>query len=80
VTPNFDAQLADLKRHVAARGRSMSEIDVTVVHQPADKTALAALAEKGVNRVVLSLPTVGRDEALKVLDAYAPMVEWAKSL
>ena len=80
VMPNFDAQLAELKQHVAERGRSMSEIDVTVVHQPADKAALAALGEKGVNRVVLSLPTVGRDEALKVLDAYAPIVEWAKSL
>ena len=58
----------------------MSEIDITVVHQPADKAALAALRDKGVNRVVLSLPTVGRDEALKVLDAYVPIVEWARSL
>ena len=58
----------------------MREIDITVVHQPADKAALAALRDKGVNRVVLSLPTVSRDEAMKVLDAYAPMVEWAKSL
>jgi probable F420-dependent oxidoreductase len=80
VMPNFDAQLAELKQHVEARGRSMSEIDITVVHQPADKAALAALRDKGVNRVVLSLPTVGRDEALKVLDAYAPILEWAKSM
>ena len=80
VMPNFDAQLAELKQHVEARGRSMSEIDITVVHQPADKAALAALRDKGVNRVVMSLPTVGHDEALKVLDAYAPMLEWAKSL
>ncbi len=80
VMPNFDAQLAELKQHVEARGRSMREIDITVVHQPADKAALAALRDKGVNRVVLSLPTVSRDEAMKVLDAYAPMVEWAKSL
>ena len=80
VMPTFDAQLAELKQHVAARGRTMSEIDITVVHQPADKAALAALRDKGVNRVVLSLPTVGRDEALKVLDAYVPIVEWARSL
>ena len=80
VMPNFDAQLAELKQHVEARGRSMREIDITVVHQPADKAALAALRDKGVNRVVMSLPTVGHDEALKVLDAYAPMLEWAKSL
>ena len=80
VMPNFDAQLAELKMHVEARGRSMSEIDITVVHQPADQAALAALRDKGVNRVVLSLPTVGRDEALKVLDAYAPMLKWAKTM
>jgi len=80
VMPNFDAQLAELRQHVEARGRSMNEIDITVVHQPADKAALAALRDKGVNRVVMSLPTVGRDEALKVLDAYAPMLEWARSL
>ncbi len=80
VMPNFDAQLAELKQHVEARGRSMSEIDITVVHQPADKAALAALRDKGVNRIVMSLPTVGRDEALKVLDAYAPLLEWAKSM
>lgn len=80
VMPNFDAQLAELKQHVEARGRSMRDIDITVVHQPADQAALAALRDKGVNRVVLSLPTVSRDEAMKVLDAYAPMVEWAKSM
>lgn len=80
MTPEFDAQLEQLKQHVAQRGRSMNEIDVTVLTHPESKAALEALRDKGVNRVVLSLPTGSRDEALKVLDAYAPVVEWAKTV
>lgn len=78
--PDFDAKLADLKRHMADRGRPMSSLDITVLTQPADQKALESLRDKGVNRVVLSLPTTGRDEALKVLDAYAPVVQWAKAV
>lgn len=78
--PGFDEQLAELRQHVVARGRSMSEIDITVLTQPESKAALAALRDKGVNRVVLSLPTLGRDEALKVLDDHAAVVEWARTL
>lgn len=76
--PDFDAKLAELKVHMADRGRSMSELDITVLTQPADQKALESLRDKGVNRVVLGLPTSGRDDALKILDAYAPIVEWAK--
>lgn len=78
--PDFDAKLAALKRHMADRGRPMSSLDITVLTQPADQKALESLRDKGVNRVVLSLPTTGRDEALKVLDAYAPVVQWAKAV
>ena len=78
--PDFDQKLGELKGHMADRGRSMSELDITVLTQPADRNALETLRDKGVNRVVLSLPTVGRDEALKILDGYAPVVEWAKAV
>jgi probable F420-dependent oxidoreductase len=80
MTPDFDAQLKQLQAHVAQRGRSMAQIDITVLTQPESKAALEALSDKGVNRVVLSLPTSARDEALKVLDAYAPVIEWAKTV
>lgn len=80
MTPQFDAQLAQLREHVARRGRSMADIDVTVLTQPESKAALAVLRDKGVNRVVLSLPSVDRDEALRALDAYVPVVQWARSL
>jgi probable F420-dependent oxidoreductase len=78
--PDFDAKLADLKRHVAEAGRSMAQIDITVLTQPADQKALETLRDKGVNRVVLQLPTVGRDEALRVLDSYAPILQWARAV
>jgi probable F420-dependent oxidoreductase len=78
--PDFDVRLAQLKGHMAERGRPMSSLDITVLTQPADRKQLENLRDKGVNRVVLSLPTSGRDEALKVLDAYAPVVEWARNV
>ncbi len=78
--PDFDAKLAELKGHMSERGRPMSSLDITVLTQPADQKALEKLRDKGVNRVVLSLPTCGRGEALKVLDAYALIVEWAKAV
>jgi hypothetical protein len=39
---------------------------------------LETLAEKGVNRIVLSLPTAARDESLKTLDGYTDILEWAR--
>jgi probable F420-dependent oxidoreductase len=78
--PGFDEQLAELRRHVAERGRDMSEIDITVLTRPDAKADLESLRDKGVNRVVLSLPTLGRDEALKVLDSYAAVVDWARDI
>ncbi len=78
--PGFDGQLAELERQVLERGRSMSEIDITVLTQPEGKADLETLRDKGVNRIVLSLPTLGRDEALKVLDSYASVVDWARAL
>lgn len=78
--PGFDGQLAELRRHVAERGRDMSEIDITVLTQPEAKADLERLRDKGVNRVVLSLPTLGRDQALKVLDSYVAVVDWARGI
>ena len=41
---------------------------------------LAELQAQGINRLVLGLPTVAEDEALKVMDGYANVVEWAANL
>jgi probable F420-dependent oxidoreductase len=80
LVPEFDERLALLAERCEARGRSLSEIDISVMTMIADQYGLADLAEKGVNRIILSLPTVGADESLGVLDGYAQIVEWANGL
>jgi hypothetical protein len=44
------------------------------------KETLEELKSKGVNRVILSLPTVAEDEALGIMDGYAETLQWAKEL
>jgi len=76
--PQFDERLAQLNALCAERGRDRREIDVTLFTAVNDPGQLAELAAKGVNRVVLGLPTVPDAEALKVLDGYLPVLEWAR--
>ena len=78
--PEFDERLQQLKEACAARGRDIKEIDISLLTMITDEAQLVGLAEKGINRVVLSLPTADRDESLKVLDGYAQAVEWAASM
>ncbi len=73
---DFDpAETMTRLRHAAdAAGRDMSTLSVTVFRAPADKAALARCAEAGIARGLLGLPSAGRDEVLRQLDAYAPLV------
>jgi probable F420-dependent oxidoreductase len=76
--PQFEERLAELNTLCAERGRDRREIDVTLFTAIESPAQLADLAAKGVNRVVLGLPTVPEAEALKVLDGYLPVLEWAR--
>ena len=78
--PEFDERLEQLKEACAVRGRDINEIDISLLTMITDEAQLVGLAEKGINRVVLSLPTADRDESLKVLDDYTQAVEWAASI
>ncbi len=78
--PEFDERLAQLTQECEKRGRSIEEIDIALLTQPSSADQLAALHDKGVNSVVLSLPTLDRDASLAVLDGYAAIVEWAQSV
>lgn len=78
--PDFEVRLAQLNALCAERGRDRREIDVSVLTAVSSPDELEALARLGVNRVILSLPTLPADEALKVLDDYAPVVAWAREL
>lgn len=78
--PDFEDRLAQLNALCAERGRDRREIDVSVLTAVSSPDELEALARVGVNRVILSLPTLPVDGALKVLDDYAPVVAWAREL
>jgi probable F420-dependent oxidoreductase len=78
--PEFDERLAQLTEACAARGRSIEEIDISLLTMITDAGQLEAWAAKGVNRIVLSLPTADRDGSLQVLDGYAEIVQWAEAL
>ena len=77
--PEFDERLAQLTEACAARGRSIDDIDITLLTMITEKAQLEAWAAKGVNRIVLSLPTADRDASLKVLDEYAGIVDWTRA-
>ena len=73
-------------RHIAdAAGRDMATLQTTVFQMSVlvtgeshftapDKAALEAYAEAGVNRVLLQIPTAGRDACRKTLDSYMPLI------
>lgn len=80
LVPEFDERLAELKRRCEVRGRDFAQIDISVMAMVADEGTLERLKGKGVNRVILSLPTLPEEESLQVLDSYLPVLEWARSL
>ena len=74
--PDFEAakQMGRLKAHADAAGRSMDTLRVTVFRAPPDKATLAEYRGAGVERALFELPDGGRDEVLRRLDAYAPLL------
>ncbi len=63
-----------LRNAADAVGRDMSTLSVTVFRAPADKAVLDSYAEAGITRGLLELPSAGRDEVLRLLDDYAPLL------
>ncbi len=78
--PEFDERLNQLRIECEKRGRSIAEIDIALLTMVSSPEQLEELAEKGVNRIVLSLPTGSADESRAVLDGYAQIVDWAQQL
>jgi probable F420-dependent oxidoreductase len=68
------AGLADLRGRAAAAGRDMKTISVSVFGAGADRETLDRYREAGVTRVILRLPSEGRDAVLPLLDRYASFV------
>ena len=78
--PRIKGEIHDAMR---ARGRDPAKLDITVlaeVRQQAgfDPARLARMIELGANRVLLPLADLGRDDALRVIDDYAKLIEQLK--
>ena len=64
-----------LKKAAAAGGRDMKTLSITVFAAPADAAKLAPYREAGIDRVLLEVPDLSRDEILRVLDKNAALVK-----
>lgn len=64
-----------LKAAADAAGRPMSSLQVTVFAAPPDARQLEAYRAAGIDRVLFEVPDVPRDEVLKTLDTYRPLMQ-----
>jgi probable F420-dependent oxidoreductase len=72
--PAILTALEALRARAARAGRDMRTISVNVFGAPADRAALARLAEAGTTRALLRLPSEGRDQILSLLDQHAALI------
>ncbi len=72
----FDAKdaVGRLRRAASAVGRDYATLSISVFGAPADEGALAQYRDVGIQRAVLGIPDLSRDEILGVLDKYARFV------
>jgi len=68
------AQLERLHQMADKAGRDRRTLSTSVFRAPADKAALAEYGEAGIDRAVLEIPDQSRDEILRVLDSYVPLL------
>jgi probable F420-dependent oxidoreductase len=67
-------QLERLHQMADKAGRDPRTLSTSVFRAPADKAALAEYAAAGIDRAVLEIPDQSRDEILRVLDTYVPLL------
>ena len=65
------AAVERLNKVAAAAGRDPKTLSITVFSAPADQAKLAPYREAGIQRVLLEVPDLSRDEILKALDGFA---------
>jgi alkanesulfonate monooxygenase SsuD/methylene tetrahydromethanopterin reductase-like flavin-dependent oxidoreductase (luciferase family) len=71
--PGFNPKeaVAQLRQAASAAGRDFSTLSISVFGAPADEAVLAEYREAGIQRALLAVPDLTRDEILAVLDKYA---------
>ncbi len=62
-----------LARMAEAAGRDPATLSISVFRAPADKAVLDGYREVGIERALLDIPDLGRDEILAFLDERAPL-------
>ncbi|MGE5268687.1 MAG: LLM class F420-dependent oxidoreductase [Thiohalocapsa sp.] len=67
-------QLARLHQFAERAGRDPKTLSTSVFRAPADKASLREYEAAGIDRAVLEIPDEGRDQILRVLDDYAPLL------
>lgn len=74
-TATFDAKAQRARLDAMAReaGRDPGTLEMTVFRAPADADKLKSYADAGIERALLEVPDLTRDEILKVLDKHAPL-------
>jgi hypothetical protein len=65
--------MARLERAAAEGGRDPKSLSISVFAAPADAEKLAPYRAAGIDRVLLEIPDLGRDEILRVLDKNAAL-------
>jgi probable F420-dependent oxidoreductase len=75
--PGFDAkQTVDrLRRMASAAGRDPSTLSITVFGAPADPAVLSEYRQAGIQRALLEVPDLSREEILRVIDKNATLAE-----
>ena len=68
------AQLADLRGRAERAGRDPKTISISVFGGKADAPTLERYRAAGIDRVVLPLPSEGRDRVLSLLDQHAALL------
>jgi len=66
--------LADLKARAARAGRDPESLSVSVFGAKPERATLDAYAAAGITRVILRLPSEGRDAVLALLDEHAKLI------
>jgi len=72
-TPGFNPKNAveRLRQMASAAGRNFSTLSISVFAAPADKAALAEYRDAGIQRAILPIPDLTRDEIMSLLDKNA---------
>jgi probable F420-dependent oxidoreductase len=78
--PGLGGMISKLKDACDARGRDITEIDISPMGVVESQEQLAELKTMGVNRLVLGLSTLDESGSLHELDQQAQIIEWARTL